>query len=164
MGLIACVILLPPANAQTNAAQPAAVMNASPTLRIPLLSDSTTAGTYPRMVAPQADQLEDVVRKLLAAEPDLPPTEVINRGVNGATVKSYLENYDRWIGKLLERLRKDHPQALLTLETVIPYKGGALMVKANEVVRTIAETEKFPLVDICSRFSKELELHGQPPK
>ena len=182
------------ADAQTNA--PPAVTNAAPAgpkLRILLLGDSTTAGTYPRMVAPQADHLEDVVRKLLAAEADLPPTEVINRGVNGATVKTYLGNYEAWIGKLpgpcdyvflrfgvndvrsgtnfptefpplyhqlLERLRKDHPQALLTLETVIPYKGGELMVKANEVIRKVAETEKLPLLDIYTRFSKELDLQG----
>lgn len=180
------------ADAQTNAPPPATTNAVSP-LRILLLGDSTVAGTCPRLVAPKADQLEDVIRKLLAAEPDLPPTEVIDRGINGATVKTYLENYDRWIGKLpgpydyiflrfgvndvrsgtnfptefpvlyhqlLERLHKDNPQALLTLETVIPYKGGDLMVKANEVVRKIAETEKLPLVDIYTRFAKELELQG----
>src|ERR1041384_3840737 len=181
-----------PPSATTNA--PAAVARtAGPPLRILLLGDSTTAGTYPRMVAPQADHLEDVIRKLLAAETDLPSAEVINRGVNGATVKTYLENYDAWIGKLpgpcdyiflrfgvndvrsgtnfptefpplyhqlLERLRKDHPQALLTLETAILYKGGELIVKANEVIRKIAETEKLPLLDIYTRFSKELELQG----
>src|SRR6185436_7040657 len=133
-----------PSPVATNA-PPAVARPAGPPLRILLLGDSTTAGTYPRMVAPQADHLEDVIRKLLAAEPDLPAAEVINRGVNGATVKTLLENYDAWIGKLpgpfdyiflrfgvndvrsgtnfptefpalyhelLERLHKDHPQAL----------------------------------------------------
>lgn len=183
---------VPPPSAATNAA-PAVARPAGPSLRVLLLGDSTTAGTYPRLVAPQADHLADVVRKLLAAEPDLPPAEVINRAVDGATVKTFLENYDAWIGQLpgpcdyiflrfgitdvrsltnfptefpplyhqlLERLRKDHPQALLTLETAIPYKSGELIVKANEVIRKIAETEKLPLVDIYSRFAKELELQG----
>jgi lysophospholipase L1-like esterase len=181
-----------PAPAATNT-PPAVASPAGPPLRILLLGDSTAAGTCPRMVAPKADHLEDVIRKLLAAEPDLPPTEVIDRGVNGATVKTLLENYDAWIGKLpgpcdyifmrfgvndvrsgtnfptefpvlyhqlLERLHKDHPQALLTLETTIPYKGGDLIVKANDAVRKIAETEKLPLVDIYTRFSKELALQG----
>src|SRR5262245_56884651 len=97
--LLAALTTTPIAFSQTNA-QTSVATNTAPPLRILLLGDSTTAGTYPRMVAPQADQLEDVIRKLLAAEPDLPPTEVINRGVNGATVKTYLENYETWIGKL----------------------------------------------------------------
>src|SRR5881275_2603387 len=55
-------------------------------VRVLLLGDSTVIGSVCREVQPKADHLEDIVRKLLAAETDLPPVEVINRGVNGGTV------------------------------------------------------------------------------
>lgn len=190
---LAVTVVVSSGPAQTTPTPPSPATNTVPPLRILLLGDSTVAGTYPRMVAPQADHLEDVIRKLLAAEPDLPPTEVINRGVNGATVKSCLENYDRWLGKLpgpcdyiflrfgvndvrsgtnfpaefpvqyhqlLARLRNDHPKALLTIETVIPYESADSIAKANEAVRNVAETEKLPLLDIHTRFSRELERQG----
>src|SRR5262245_28514887 len=49
-------------------------------VRILLLGDSTVIGSVGRHVAPKADHLEDVIRKLLAAEKDLPSAEVINQG------------------------------------------------------------------------------------
>src|SRR5262249_6964095 len=55
-------------------------------VRVLLLGDSSVAGTVCREMFPKADHLEDVVRKLLAAEADLPPVEVLNRGVNGDMV------------------------------------------------------------------------------
>ncbi len=59
-------------------------------VRVLLLGDSTVIGSVCREVAPKADHLEDVVRKLLAGEADLPPVEVVNRGVNGDTVAGLL--------------------------------------------------------------------------
>lgn len=59
-------------------------------VRVLLLGDSTVIGSVPRMIAPKSDQLEDVVRKLLAAQPDLPPVEVINRGEDGDTIHRLL--------------------------------------------------------------------------
>jgi hypothetical protein len=47
-------------------------------LKILLLGDSTTIGSICRQVDPDGPHLEDVIRLLLAAEKDLPPTEVIN--------------------------------------------------------------------------------------
>src|SRR6185369_12288784 len=55
-----------------------------------LLGDSTVIGSVCRAMHPKADHLEDVVRKLLAAEPELPAVEVINRGQDGDTVHRLL--------------------------------------------------------------------------
>jgi lysophospholipase L1-like esterase len=69
--------------------------------RILLLGDSTVIGSVCRAVAPKADHLEDVIRKLLAAEKDLPPVEVLNRGCDGETVHGLLtERYDKEIARL----------------------------------------------------------------
>jgi len=65
-------------------------------VRVLLLGDSTVIGTVPREMHPKADHLEDVVRKLLAAEADLPPVEVLNRGVNGDMVSLLLARPQRY--------------------------------------------------------------------
>ena len=66
------------------------------TMRVLLLGDSSVIGTFGRDLYPKADHLEDVVRKLLAAEPDLPPVEVLNRGVNGDMVSLLLARPRRY--------------------------------------------------------------------
>jgi lysophospholipase L1-like esterase len=69
-------------------------------VRVLLLGDSTVIGSVCRDLHPKADHLEDVVRKLLAAEGDLPPVEVINRGVNGDMIHLLLERrYERDVAK-----------------------------------------------------------------
>ncbi|MSQ97498.1 MAG: SGNH/GDSL hydrolase family protein [Gemmataceae bacterium] len=65
-------------------------------VRILLLGDSTVIGTFCRDLYPKADHLEDVVRKLLATEPDLAPVEVLNRGVNGDMVSLLLARPRRY--------------------------------------------------------------------
>jgi lysophospholipase L1-like esterase len=70
-------------------------------VRVLLLGDSTVIGTVPRQVAPKADHLEDIVRKLLAADTDLPPVEVLNQGRNGEQIHGLLTSrYDKDIAKL----------------------------------------------------------------
>jgi lysophospholipase L1-like esterase len=59
-------------------------------LQILLLGDSTTIGSVCRAVEPQQPQLEDVIRLLLAAEKDLPPTNVINQGRDGEFIHGLL--------------------------------------------------------------------------
>ena len=46
-------------------------------VRVLLLGDSTCIGSICRIVEPKADHLEQVIEKLLAAEKDLPPVQVI---------------------------------------------------------------------------------------
>jgi len=71
------------------------------TVRILLVGDSTVIGSICRRKAPKADHLEDVIRKLLAAEPDLPPTEVLNQGRDGEYIHGLLSGrYDKDIAKL----------------------------------------------------------------
>jgi lysophospholipase L1-like esterase len=70
-------------------------------VRILLLGDSTVVGSVCRNLAPKADHLEDVVRKLLAAEKDLPLTEVINQGRDGEFIRGLLAGrYAKDIAKL----------------------------------------------------------------
>jgi lysophospholipase L1-like esterase len=65
-------------------------------VRVLLLGDSTVIGTFGRELYPKSAHLEDVVRKLLAAEDDLPPVEVLNRGQNGDMVSLLLARPQRY--------------------------------------------------------------------
>ncbi len=71
-------------------------------LQILLLGDSTTIGSVCRVTHRDGQHLEDVIRLLLAAEKDLPPTNVINQGRDGEFIHGLLTGgrYDREIAKL----------------------------------------------------------------
>jgi lysophospholipase L1-like esterase len=71
-------------------------------IQILLLGDSTTEASIPKKVAPNEPQLEDILRALLAAEPDLPPTHVINLGRSGEFLRGLLDSqrYDKSAAKL----------------------------------------------------------------
>jgi lysophospholipase L1-like esterase len=82
------------ATARTLAQEPAKV-------RILLLGDSTVIGSICRREAPKADHLEDVMRKLLAAEPGLPAAAVINQGRDGEFIRGLLDaRYAKEIARL----------------------------------------------------------------
>jgi lysophospholipase L1-like esterase len=82
--------------------QPASAQpKAPPKVRVLLLGDSTVIGSICRRQAPKADHLEDVIRKLLAAEKDLPPAEVLNQGRDGEHIHGLLSGrYGKDIAKL----------------------------------------------------------------
>lgn len=71
-------------------------------VQILLLGDSTTEGSVPRRHVPKGPHLEDVIRELLAAEKDLPPTNVINLGLSGEFIRGLLDSgrYDKAAAKL----------------------------------------------------------------
>jgi lysophospholipase L1-like esterase len=71
-------------------------------VQILLLGDSTTEGSVPRRHVPQGPHLEDVIRELLAAEKDLPPTNVINLGLSGEYIRRLLDSgrYEKAASKL----------------------------------------------------------------
>lgn len=71
-------------------------------IQILLLGDSATEASIPRKLAPKEPQLEDVIRVLLAAEGDLPPTHAINLGLSGEFIRRLLDSgrYDRSVAKL----------------------------------------------------------------
>lgn len=61
-------------------------------VQILLLGDSTTHGSIPRIHEPKGPHLEDVIRGLIAAEKDLPQTNVINLGQDGEYVRGLLDS------------------------------------------------------------------------
>ena len=70
-------------------------------VRVLLLGDSSVEGSVCRLVAPKADHLEDIIRKCLSVEPDLPPVEVVNQGRDGEFIQGLLQGrYDRGIKPL----------------------------------------------------------------
>lgn len=71
-------------------------------IQILLLGDSTTEGSVPRRHVPKGPHLEDVIRELLAAEKDFPPTNVINLGLSGEYIRRLLDSgrYDKAASKL----------------------------------------------------------------
>ena len=83
----------------SHAAEPA---KASRPVRVLLLGDSTCIGSICRIVEPKADHLERVIEKLLAAEKDLPPVEVINKGRDGEYIRGLLTSgrYEREVSSL----------------------------------------------------------------
>ncbi|MDB6075643.1 MAG: nicotinamidase-like amidase [Verrucomicrobiaceae bacterium] len=66
-------------------------------LQIVLLGDSTTEGSIPRLVKPKGPHFESVLQSMLAVQPDLPPCNVIQRGLSGEFVRRLLDSgrYDR---------------------------------------------------------------------
>jgi lysophospholipase L1-like esterase len=71
-------------------------------IQIVLLGDSTTEGSIPRKIVPQGPHLEQVIEQLLAAEADLPPTQVTNLGLSGEFIRRLLDTgrYDKVAAKL----------------------------------------------------------------
>jgi lysophospholipase L1-like esterase len=59
-------------------------------VQIMLLGDSTTIGSVCRKTEPKLPQLEGVIQSLLAAEKDMPPTNVINQGRDGEFIHGLL--------------------------------------------------------------------------
>ncbi len=79
---------------QSTSPIPESATQVSP-VHILLLGDSTVEGWASHLFEPESDQLEDVVRKLIDAEGDLPPVCVVNAGLSGEYVQSLLEKrYD----------------------------------------------------------------------
>lgn len=66
-------------------------------LQIVLLGDSTTEGSVPRKLKPKGPHFEGVLESLLAAKPDLPPCNVIQRGLSGEYIRRLIDSgrYDR---------------------------------------------------------------------
>lgn len=70
-------------------------------IQILLLGDSTTIGSICRKARPEGPHHEDVIRILLAAEKDLPPVNVINKGQDGDFLQRLMTTrYEKDIAKL----------------------------------------------------------------
>ncbi len=163
------------------------------TLRVLLIGDSTVMGSVPHSISPKADQLEDVVRKILAGYPDLPPVEIINKGQNMDMIHKMLtDRYERDVAKLpggpldyvfirygindrvhvkdwpkefsevyrrfIAQLRRDQPQASITIETIIPSWDEDMTREVNNLIRKVAESESLPVLDTHAAFAEALKL------
>lgn len=82
----------------------------------------------------------------------------IRYGLNDqAKVKDFKTQFAKDFHELLERLRKDHPKAMLIPMTVIPYALNNLHEDINALVKQIAKDEKLTLFDIAPRYLAELK-------
>jgi len=81
----------------------------------------------------------------------------IRYGLNDrARVENFTEEFPKHFHELIDRLRKDHPQAVLIPMTVIPYANEEGCKEINDLVRQVAEKEKLDVFDIYPRYSAEL--------
>jgi lysophospholipase L1-like esterase/nicotinamidase-related amidase len=82
----------------------------------------------------------------------------IRYGLNDqAKVKEFNTQFAKDFHELLERLRKDHPKAMLIPMTVIPYALNNLHEDINALVKQISKDEKLTLFDIAPRYLAELK-------
>ena len=82
----------------------------------------------------------------------------IRYGINDiAKREKFAENFPKDFHELLEKLKKDHPKAMLIPITVIPYSPTALHDDINGLVKKIAKDEGLTLFDIAPRYLAELK-------
>ena len=81
----------------------------------------------------------------------------IRYGLNDrARREDFAVNFPKDFHELLDRLRQDHPQALLIPMTVIPFADEAASKEINDLVRQVASEEKLAVFDIYPRYAAEL--------
>ena len=82
----------------------------------------------------------------------------IRYGINDiAKRQDFKVNFPKDFHELLERLRKDHPHAMLIPMTVIPYSPDNTHADINAVVAKVAADEHLTLFDIAPRYLAELK-------
>ena len=75
------------------------------------------------------------------------------------------EIYHNQYAKLIDRLREDHPDSLVVLQTLIPvsakqeakksYVNNTRIAAYNEVIRQLAEEKQCPYVDVAAAMTDE---------
>jgi lysophospholipase L1-like esterase len=81
----------------------------------------------------------------------------IRYGLNDrARVENFTEEFPKHFHELIDRLRKDHPQAFLIPMTVIPFSNEEASQEINTLVRQVAGAEKLDVFDIYLRYAAEL--------
>ena len=82
----------------------------------------------------------------------------IRYGLNDrARVENFTEEFPKHLHELIDRLRKDHPQALLVPMTVIPFSNEETSTEINDLIRQVAELEKLDVFDLYPRYAAELK-------
>jgi lysophospholipase L1-like esterase/nicotinamidase-related amidase len=92
--------------------------------------------------------------------PVKPPADYIfiRYGLNDRSrIADFKTAFPKDYHELLQRLRRDHPRAMLIPMTVIPYALDKLHEDINAAVKQIALDEKLPLFDIAPRYLTELK-------
>ncbi|SIO38870.1 Lysophospholipase L1 [Singulisphaera sp. GP187] len=85
----------------------------------------------------------------------------IRYGLNDVARRENFEvNFPKDYAELIERLRKDFPQATLLPMTIIPYLSPERDEAINQLIRNVAESERLTLFDVYSRYQAELKQQG----
>ncbi len=145
-------------------------------VRILLLGDSTVIGSICRRQAPRADHLEDVIRKLLAAEGNLPSAEVFNQGRDGEYVHGLLQGrYDKEIAKLpgidfvliryglndrgrRENFATNFPRDLLALIQRLKKDHSGCQIVLETVIAYFGDKADAEINDLVRRVAKDEKL------
>ncbi|MEC5128825.1 SGNH/GDSL hydrolase family protein [Verrucomicrobiales bacterium BCK34] len=82
----------------------------------------------------------------------------IRYGINDkAKRENFPVNFVADLHGMIERLRKDHPGALIIPMTVIPFSSEEVSKEINDLIRQVARDEKLEVFDIYPRYAAELE-------
>lgn len=82
----------------------------------------------------------------------------IRYGINDkAKRENFPVNFVADFHGMIERLRKDHPGALIIPMTVIPFSSEEASKEINDLIRQVARDEKLEVFDIYPRYAAELE-------
>ena len=109
----------------------------------------TEAGKMPLLDAMAKQEFDKIYVMLGVNEP----------GWNGTAI------YHNQYAKLIDRLREDHPDSLVVLQTLIPvsakqeakksYVNNTRIAAYNEVIRQLAEEKQCPYVDVAAAMTDE---------
>ncbi len=82
----------------------------------------------------------------------------IRYGINDqAKRQGFAENFAKDYHELILRLKRDHPEAVIIVMTVIPYGEEGRVAQINELNKKVSEAEGLPLFDIYPRYAEELK-------
>lgn len=82
----------------------------------------------------------------------------IRYGLNDrARLKDFSVNFVKDFHELLNRLRQDHPKAVLIPMTVIPFADEEVSKEINDLVRAVAAKEHLAVFDIYPGYAAELK-------
>lgn len=117
--------------------------------------NSSLSGEYIRRLIDSGRYDRDVAK--------LPGIDLIfiRYGLNDrARLRDFGKEFPEHFRELIDRLRRDHPDALLIPTTVIPFSGEQASTEINELVRNAAAEANLEVFDIYPRYAKELQ-NGQ---
>ncbi len=83
---------------------------------------------------------------------------LIRYGLNDSAYRENLEeNFPKDYHELIERIKVDHPQAMIIVMTVIPYGSEEMCLRLNKLNEQVAKAEGLTLFDIYPRYAVELK-------